>query len=77
MNIYNRKPVHYTFVNSLNILIYDNHKFLGTMIDPTLTYEYVCAELNSAYFAILNLKNTLDEVGLMSVYYSLAYSHIS
>ena len=81
MNIYNRKPVPYTFANSLNILISDRHKFLGTMIDPTLTYEchvdYVCAKLNSAYFAILNLKNTLDEVGLMSVYYSLAYSHIS
>ena len=56
-------------------------KFLGTYIDSSLSWEQqvnqVCSRLNKAYFAILQLKDTLDEAGLVDVYYALAYSHLS
>ena len=52
--------------------------FLGTHIDDALSWEiqgnHVCSKLNKAYFAILQLKDTLDEAGLVDVYYALAYS---
>lgn len=56
-------------------------KFLGTIVDPKLKWHnhlnHVCSKLNSAYFAIFQLKSYLDMDGLLSVYYALAYSHIS
>ena len=58
-----------------------NAKFLGTHINDNFSWEthidFICKKLNSAYFAILQLKNLLDSEDLMNIYYSLAYSHIS
>lgn len=56
-------------------------KFLGILVDRNLSWEehinYVCSKLNQAYFAILQLKENLNEAGLVNVYYALAYSHLS
>lgn len=56
-------------------------KFLGVMLDSNLSWtsniDTVCKKLNSAYYAILQLKNTLYPKQLLQVYYSLVYSHIS
>ena len=69
------------FNKKLNINLSKRVKFLGTYIDSQLTFcdhiDHVCAKLNSAYYAILSLKNTPDTEGLLSVYYSLAFSHMS
>lgn len=76
--------VHFNYRRALtsdNLSFSLTTKFLGTFIDSTLTWEthieYVCKLLNKAYFAILQLKDTIAETGLLSVYYALAYSHLS
>ena len=64
-----------------SIILSHNTKLLGTHLDNKLLWdkhiEHVCAQLNKAYFAILQMQSTLDEAGLLSIYYALAYSHIS
>ena len=63
------------------ITLSDCPKFLGTLVDSILSWEkhtnYVCSKLNQAYFALLQLKDNLNEVELVNVYYALAYSHLS
>ena len=67
--------------SSDNMVFTNSTKFLGTYIDSRLTWElhidHVCKLLNKAYFAILQLKDTIAQTGLLSVYYALAYSHLS
>lgn len=81
MNMYNRRPISSDLEVQHGIEPSNCVKFLGTRIDPQLTFcnhiDHVCAKLNSAYFAILSLKNTLDTGGLLAVYYALAFSHLS
>lgn len=64
-----------------NINLSHSTKLLGTHLDAKLTWdvhiEHVCNQLNKAYFAILQLKSTLDISGILNIYYALAYSHIS
>lgn len=64
-----------------DVYLSENAKLLGIYLDNKLSWskhiDHVCSQLNKAYFAILQLKNTLDETGLLSIYYALAYSHIS
>lgn len=78
-NIHKPIPHNLTFNNNLNIS--DSTKFLGTHLDPQLTWtlhtDHVCNKLNSAYFAILQMKSSLDVNGLLNIYYALAYSHMS
>lgn len=66
---------------SENIMLSDSAKLLGTLLDSKLSWyrhiDHVCSQLNKAYFAILQLKSTLDKAGLINIYYSMAYSHIS
>lgn len=73
------KPRKSGSVNTLKLSTYT--KFLGTYIDDSLSWEpqgnHVCSKLNKAYFAILQLKDALDEAGLVDVYYALVYSHLS
>ncbi|KAJ8915277.1 hypothetical protein NQ315_014785 [Exocentrus adspersus] len=56
-------------------------KLLGTYFDANLSYdihiEYVCKQMNKAYFALLQLKSVLDERSILSAYYALAYSHMA
>lgn len=58
-----------------------NFKFLGVYLDPRLKWcnhlDHVVSKLNSAFFAIRNLKNILDRKELLNTYYALAYSHMS
>lgn len=80
INFYNRRPL--PSIQSVEgICFAPNNKFLGTMIDSTLSWtvhiDSVCSKLSKAFFAILQLKNTLDRDGLLSVYYALGYSHMS
>lgn len=56
-------------------------KFLGSYIDPKLTWEpqidHVCKKLNQAYFALLKLKNTVPLQTLLTAYYALVYPHLA
>lgn len=56
-------------------------KYLGTYLDNNLSWichiDHVCKQLNKAYYAILQMKNTLRQPGLLNIYYALAYSYIS
>lgn len=56
-------------------------KLLGTNLDKKLLFDvhidFVCKKLSKAYFAILQLKDVLDETDLLRTYYALAYPHIS
>lgn len=70
-----------------NLIMYDNiassqsTKLLGTYIDYHLLWDvhikHVCEKLNKAFFAILQIRDSLDQTGLLNTYYALAYSHIS
>lgn len=55
--------------------------FLGVLIDQHLSWNTqvnsICSKLNSAYYAIRILKNSLNREGLMKVYYAMVYSPIS
>lgn len=81
MNIFNRKPIPDNFTLRQSINFSEKTKFLGIHIDQHLSFEHhiqhVCSKLNSAFYAILKLKHTLDEGGLLSVYYALAYSFMA
>lgn len=81
IQFYIQKPLPPNITLCDNINPSDSVKLLGTYIDCKLSFglqvEHVCNQLNKAYFAILQMKSTLDETGLVNIYYALAYSHIS
>lgn len=56
-------------------------KLLGTNLDSNLKFsshvDQVCSKLNKAFYVILQLKSVLNEVGLINLYYSFAYSHMA
>lgn len=56
-------------------------KFLGTHLDNKLTWdahvESVCVKMSKAYYAIRQMKDCLDQPGLLNIYYAMAYSHMS
>lgn len=56
-------------------------KFLGIHVDRNLRWtthiDVLCKKLNSSVFAIARIRNVLPRSSVMSVYYSLVYSHLS
>ena len=52
-------------------------KFLGTLIDDQLTWSHHLSALNSANFALAQVKNLLQLFARKSIYESLAKSHIN
>lgn len=56
-------------------------KFLGVYVDDRLRWchhvDHVCRKLSSSFYAICRIKDTLPLSSVISIYYSLAYSHIS
>lgn len=56
-------------------------KFLGLYVDGNLRWhlhiEHVCGRLSSAYYAMLRLRNSLPIEELLTIYYSMVYSHLS
>lgn len=55
-------------------------RFLGLYVDQFLNWDihvdYVTSKIASGYFAIRQLKDTLDCETLVSLYYSLIYTHL-
>lgn len=76
INFYNRKPCPLQ-----NFNFSSQSKFLGIVLDADLSWrsqiDIICKKLNQAYFAIIQMKNVCEKTGLLNIYYSLAYSHIS
>lgn len=81
INFHIRRELTPEFLTGNNIDVAQNAKFLGTWLDSKLSWnthiDFVCKKLNSAYFAILQMKTDLDTKGLLNIYYALAYSHLS
>lgn len=81
LNFYIQKPLPPSFEAANKITFSEATKFLGTHLDCRLRWnnhiDFVCAKLNSAFYAIFQMKSSLDIEGLLSIYYSLAYSHMS
>lgn len=81
LNFHVRKPLPTNFETLHNIELSDTAKFLGTHLDSKLSWnkhiDFVCSKLNSAYFAILQMKSHINVEGLLSIYYGLAYSHVA
>lgn len=79
-----RKMAHADIVNEIkkyNLGLATTVRFLGVLLDKQLNWEAhidsVCAKLNSAFYAICQLKDKMSVKSLLSMYYSLAYSHIN
>lgn len=55
-------------------------RFLGTYVDEHVRWsshiDHLCKQLNRTYFILINLRRVLSEEVLLTVYYSMAYSHI-
>lgn len=61
---------------------FDTHtKLLGTWLDANMSFEHhishVCNQLNKAFYAILHMKDYLDEKRLIDLYYAFAFCHLS
>lgn len=75
------------YKKSLNLLggpdqkISKSTKFLGSFLDGSISWNeqinHVCAKLNSFFFALKTLKNTLHENLLVNFYYGSVYPIIS
>lgn len=56
-------------------------KFLGVYIDSNLKWglhiDVLCKKLNSSFFAICRVKDSLPLGSLMNIYYSIVYPHLS
>jgi len=67
-------------MNNVAINKVDSCKFLGLYVDSQLSWiphiDYIAGKLNTAYFAIVNLKSIMSKKQLLNVYFALAYSHI-
>ena len=84
MNFYNRKKSNHQFnikVSNVTIKISPSNKFLGTYFDADLSYtshtDHVCKKINSSYYALLHLKNSVDTKSLVNVYHALVNSILS
>lgn len=71
-----------TLKNNYDVLVSTHTtKFLGVIVDSNLRWcehiAYLSKKLSSSYYAISRLKCLLPLNGLLNVYYSLVYSHIS
>ena len=81
INFHLQRPVPNHIVLYENVTRSESAKLLGTFLDHKLSWtnhvDHVCKKLNKAYFAMLQLKSTLDKDSLVNIYYSLAYSHLS
>ena len=64
-----------------DFVLSDSVKSLGIFLDAKLSWckhiDHVCSQLNKAFFAMLQLKSTLNKEGLINIYYAMAYRHIS
>lgn len=73
-------PCH-VHVDNCIIVNQETTKLLGLTIDQNLTWnahlDGVCKKLNSTFFAIKNLKDSLPLDGILRVYYALAYPSLS
>lgn len=81
INFYIQKPLPDNTTLYSDITLTQCTKLLGTHIDSKLSFDthlnHVCKQLNKAYFAIMQMKNTLNEESLLNMYYALAYSHLA
>lgn len=82
MQFYNRKITtpNAVTVNGALIQYVDSTKFLGVHIDSNMRWQthinIVSKKINSGYYAILQLKSSLENRQLINVYYALIYSAI-
>lgn len=63
------------------ILSQNGTKTLGIQLDDKnkwdMFFDYVCKELNNFYYSLNRVRTLLSLESLISVYYSLVYSHLS
>ena len=84
INFYNKIEKSSTFhpiIQNHTLKPIKSTKFLGLIIDSQMSWDlhidFISKKLNKAYYIIKNLKNKLEPVSLMSVYYANFYSVIS
>lgn len=79
------KTMKVEFKNSTPHLLPNNFakdvKFLGSYLDSKLTWtrqiDHICKTLNSSFYAILKLKQSVPVTTLREVYFAMVHSHIS
>lgn len=68
-------------INDSDIMCSDQTKFLGVMVDKRLSWkihlDLVCMRISKSYYAILRLKNIIEQKDLLNVYYALIHSLLS
>lgn len=82
MKFFNRYDNIPTEINAVDgITMEEQVKFLGITLDQSLNWETqienLCNKLNSAYFAIKQMKACVTKDSLLVIYFAMAYSHIS
>lgn len=67
-------------INNITLEKVNHTKFLGLQVDENLSWsihvEYTAKKVNSAYFAIRNLRNVMEKQYLLNIYFALAYPHL-
>lgn len=63
-----------------NVVISDDTKFLGTVLDQFLDWhsqvQHTCKKLNQSFFAILKMRDMVDRDALVTMYYSMFYCYL-
>ena len=79
VNFHQRRPSNITIGNSIKNN--ETVKFLGIILNHNLTFEdqihLVSKKLNSAFYALLQLRGAVDESGIVTAYYALVYAVLS
>lgn len=83
VQFYNRSMPQNVYVKLETTTLHPSTSFnlLGLRCDNQITWhdhiDHVVKKINSAFYAIINMRDRLDKQGMLQLYYALVYSHFT